>query len=117
MSSSRRAWKRFSALALSIAASAAYAYPAWQADTYYAAGTIVTYNGADYMALVNQTDYVATGWTPAPASLWQPLGTSGGDTTSPPPSNPPPSNPPPSSGGGGSGGGGTCAPAWSAASV
>jgi chitinase len=82
---SRRAWKRFSALALSMAASAAYAYPAWQADTFYAAGTIVTYNGADYMALVNQTDYGATGWTPTLASLWQPLGTSGGGTTNPPP--------------------------------
>src|SRR5512139_3051775 len=81
MSSSRRARKHrsiLSALALSIAASAAYAYPAWQADTYYAAGTIVTYNGTDYMALVNQTDYAATGWNPTLASLWQVIGASSG---------------------------------------
>lgn len=112
MSSSRRAWTHrpvLSALALSLAASAAHAYPAWQPDTYYVAGTIVTYNGTDYMAVVNQTDYAATGWNPTLASLWQSIGTTGGGSN-----------------GGGSGGGngnsggsagGTCAPAWNATNV
>jgi len=124
MSSSRRARKPgpiLSALALSMAASAAYAYPAWQPDTFYTAGTIVTYNGTDYMAVVNQTDYAATGWTPTLASLWQAIGTSGGGTTSPPPSNPPPSSGggggSGSGGGGNSGGGGACATAWTATNV
>jgi len=66
---------------------------------------------------VNQTDYAATGWTPTLASLWQPLGTSGGGTTNPPPSNPPPNNPPPSNPPSGGGGGGACAPVWSATNV
>jgi chitodextrinase len=70
MIASRRAWKFrpiLSALALSMVASAACAYPVCQ-------------------------------------SLWQPLGSSGGGAT-----NPPPSNPSPDSAG--------CAPAWSAANV
>src|SRR5690349_5845229 len=112
MDASRCAWKYgrrvLATLALSLAATAAYAYPLWQADTFYSAGTIVTYNGADYMALVNQTDYAATGWNPTTASLWQPLGASPPPPGNPPPTNPPPTNPPPS------GGGGNCAPVWSA---
>jgi chitinase len=114
MNASRRAWihgrRVLSILVLSLAASAAYAYPLWQADTFYAAGTIVTYNGADYMALVNQTDYAATGWNPTTASLWQPLGASSPPPTNPPPTNPPPSPPP-------TGGSGNCAPVWSATQV
>ncbi len=83
--------KFLSALVLTAAAGAAQAYPAWQPDVYYTAGTIVSYNGADYMALVNQTDYTGTGWNPLLASLWQPIG-----NTTPPPGNPnPPSNPQP----------------------
>ena len=114
MRSARLAWKHLlqilSSLALTLAASAAYAYPLWQPDTFYAAGTFVTYNSADYVALVNQTDYAATGWNPTTASLWQPVGTSTPPPSNPPPSNPPPTNPPP-------GGGGNCAPAWSATAV
>ena len=91
--SSRRAWRRLSAVALSVVASAAYAYPAWQPDTFYAAGPIVTYNGTDYTARVNQTDYGTTGLTPTLASLWQSIGTSGG------------------------GAGGACATAWTATNV
>src|SRR4029077_10052973 len=46
-----------------LGAGAAYAAaPAWQPDVFYAAGTLVTYNGSTYSALVNQTDYTATGW-------------------------------------------------------
>jgi len=99
-----------SSLALALATTAANAYPLWQPDTFYTAGTFVTYNGADYVALVNQTDYAATGWNPTTASLWQPTGTSTPPPSNPPPSNPPPSNPPPN-------GGGNCVAAWSATGV
>ncbi|WP_373278340.1 carbohydrate-binding protein, partial [Andreprevotia chitinilytica] len=57
------------------------AYPAWQADVYYTAGTVVSYNGHDYKALVNQTDYTSTGWNPTNASLWTDLGVSSGGAT------------------------------------
>ncbi|PTT76187.1 hypothetical protein DBR42_27275, partial [Pelomonas sp. HMWF004] len=43
----------------------AQSYPAWAADTYYTAGTVVTYNGRLYRATVNQTDYASTGWNPS----------------------------------------------------
>ncbi|WP_407853559.1 carbohydrate-binding protein [Burkholderia gladioli] len=56
---------------------AAMAAAAWAPDTFYAAGTIVTYNGSDYQALVNQTDYTGTGWNPTVASLWTPVSGSG----------------------------------------
>ncbi|KAF0811362.1 putative bifunctional chitinase/lysozyme [Andreprevotia sp. IGB-42] len=59
----------------------AASYPAWQADVYYTAGTIVYYNGHDYKALVNQTDYASTGWNPSNAALWTDLGLDGGATT------------------------------------
>jgi len=130
MSTSRRAWKHrpvLSALALSLAASTAFAYPAWQPDTFYVAGTIVTYNGTDYMAVVNQTDYVATGWNPTLASLWQAIGATGGGGSSGGGTGSDGSGG--SSGGGGAGSGGTgggsnggsaggaCASAWSATNV
>ena len=63
----------------------AFAASAWAPDTYYAAGTIVSYNGNDYQALVNQTDYSSTGWNPTTASLWTLVGPdsgSGGGTGS-----------------------------------
>ena len=54
-----------------LGAGAAYAQaPAWQANVYYTAGTLVTYNGSTYSALVSQTDYTATGWNPTTTSLW-----------------------------------------------
>lgn len=66
------------ALLLSTAAPhAAMAAAAWAPDTFYAASTIVTYNGSDYQALVNQTDYTGTGWNPTVASLWTPVSGSG----------------------------------------
>ncbi|WP_159669425.1 carbohydrate-binding protein [Andreprevotia sp. IGB-42] len=65
-------------LALLIAAHTYAAYPAWQADVYYTAGTVVSFNGHDYRALVNQTDYASTGWNPANTSLWSGLGASNG---------------------------------------
>ncbi|WP_051710901.1 carbohydrate-binding protein [Andreprevotia chitinilytica] len=68
-----------------LAAVHAYAaYPAWQPDVYYTAGTIVLYNGHDYKAVVNQTDYTSTGWNPTVASLWTDLGADAG-TPSPTP--------------------------------
>ncbi|PCE27497.1 glycosyl hydrolase [Paraburkholderia acidicola] len=63
----------------------AWAVSAWAPDTYYTAGTIVSYNGNDYQALVNQTDYSSTGWNPTTASLWTLVGPdsgSGGGTGS-----------------------------------
>ncbi|WP_051711589.1 carbohydrate-binding protein [Andreprevotia chitinilytica] len=67
-------------------AAPALAATAWQADTYYVAGTVVAYNRHDYKALVNQTDYATTGWNPTNASLWTDLGPSAGSTPSPTPS-------------------------------
>src|SRR5437870_8014370 len=59
------------ALSAALAATAIYAaYPTWQPDTFYKAGTIVLYQGRDYQALVDQTDYSGTGWTPTTTSLW-----------------------------------------------
>ena len=66
-----------SATAFALSASA-QTYPAWKADTYYAAGTLVSYNGHVYKALVNQTDYASTGWNPSNASLWTDLGATAG---------------------------------------
>ena len=51
---------------------------AWAPDTYYAAGTIVSYNGGDYQALVNQTDYSSAGWNPTTATLWALVGSGSG---------------------------------------
>ncbi|WP_434113378.1 carbohydrate-binding protein [Paraburkholderia caffeinilytica] len=66
----------------------AQAYPAWGPDTDYSAGTIVTYNGQNYQAILNQTDYSSSGWNPTMSSLWTPVGASssggGTSTTSPP---------------------------------
>lgn len=55
----------------------------WKPDTYYAAGTVVSYNGQLYRATVNQTDYGSTGWNPTTASLWTRVGPA---TGTPPPS-------------------------------
>jgi chitinase len=73
---------------------------AWVSGGTYTAGEVVTFNGTTFTALVTQTDYVGTGWTPEIASLYTPGGSCSGTTSgsgSPPPSSPPPSSPPPSS--------------------
>ena len=64
------------ALCATVAVSCAHAvtYPAWKPDTFYAAGSLVTYNGRNYQAKVDQTDYASTGWNPTTASLWTDLG-------------------------------------------
>src|SRR3569833_4052851 len=54
------------------------AAPAWQPDIFYAAGTVVSYLGNDYSALVNQTDYSSTGWNPTVATLWSLVGPDSG---------------------------------------
>ncbi|HEU0278116.1 MAG TPA: carbohydrate-binding protein [Rhodanobacteraceae bacterium] len=69
----------------------------WAEGGTYTAGEVVTYNGANYTATVNQTDWAGTGWNPANTpALWSPGGTcSGGPTPPPPPPPPPPAPPPP----------------------
>ena len=85
----RQKLRVLSALSAALAATAIYAaYPAWQPDTFYRAGTMVSYQGRDYQALVDQTDYSGTGWTPTNTSLWKDLGPSSG--TPPPPPAPAP---------------------------
>lgn len=65
---------------------------AWKPDTYYTAGTVVSYNGQLYRANVNQTDYASTGWNPTNASLWTAIGPA---TGSPAPSPSPAPTPAP----------------------
>jgi len=64
--------------ALCAVGSAEAAVSAWAPDVYYTAGTVVSYNGQNYSALVNQTDYSGTGWNPTTASLWTAVGASSG---------------------------------------
>jgi chitinase len=45
---------------------------AWQTGGTYFPGEIVGYNGAYYMALVQQTDYAGTGWNPSIPTLFAP---------------------------------------------
>ncbi len=65
-------------LAIACAATAAGAAnaepPAWQVDVYYPEGSIVSYHGQRYTALVSQIDFPGTDWDPTLASLWKPVG-------------------------------------------
>lgn len=55
----------------------AYAAPVWQEGSTYTAGTVVSYNGQDYTALVTHTAYIGTGWNPAASpTLWKATGNS-----------------------------------------
>ncbi|SMC20452.1 Carbohydrate binding domain-containing protein [Andreprevotia lacus DSM 23236] len=64
-------------LGCGLLASVAMAAPTWQEGNTYTAGTVVTYNGQDYKALVTHTAYVGANWNPAATpSLWSPQGTS-----------------------------------------
>ena len=98
------------ALCLASLPSFAQAVPAWQPNTAYAVGALVTFNNVEYRCLQAHTSQV--GWEPpnVPA-LWQPV--SGSPTPTPTPAatptptpkpTPTPTPPP--------GGGGSCAPAW-----
>lgn len=72
-------------LAIGVAAYAATTYPAWVEGNTYSTGTVVSYNGNDYQALVNQTDYVGAGWNPAAApTLWKLIGADTGASGSTP---------------------------------
>src|SRR5882724_11785020 len=88
-------------------------------DVFYAAGTVVSYNGQNYTALVNQTDYTGTGWNPTTASLWSPAGASSGGGTTTPPAGGGGTTTPPAGGGGTTTppASGSCAAAWSASQV
>jgi chitinase len=48
--------------------------PAWQANVYYPVGTVVSYQGHAYAALISQIDYATSGWNPNAPSLWKRLG-------------------------------------------
>ncbi|WP_051304668.1 glycoside hydrolase family 19 protein [Chitinilyticum litopenaei] len=62
---------------------AAHAAPAWQEGATYTAGSVVSYNGSDYSALVTHTAYAGTGWNPAASpTLWKAIGNSS-PTTAP----------------------------------
>jgi predicted chitinase len=75
----------------------AIAAPAWQEGVTYTAGTVVTYNGKDYKALVTHTAYVGTNWNPASTpTLWAATG----GTSSPAPTPAPAATPAPSPSGG-----------------
>jgi chitinase len=107
--------------ALCAVGSAQAAVSAWMPDVYYTAGTVVSYNGQNYSALVNQTDYSGTGWNPTTASLWTPVGAaSGGGSSGGGGSTGGGSSGGGSSGGGSTGGGtsgGSCAATWSPTQV
>ncbi|AUH53558.1 chitinase [Chromobacterium sp. ATCC 53434] len=73
------------------------ACPNWTEGTSYKAGDVVSYNNANYTALVAHTAYVGANWNPAASpTLWTPGGScSGGDPTPPTPPDPPtPPGPP-----------------------
>src|SRR5450830_2009903 len=64
---------------------------AWQEGGTYAAGTVVTYQGGTYTALVAQTDYAGSGWNPvASPSLWSAGGICGAESTPTPTPTPTP---------------------------
>lgn len=65
----------------------------WVEGGTYQAGAVVVYQGANYTALVTQTDWPGSGWTPTTTALWSPGGTCSG--TPVPPPGPPPGPPPP----------------------
>ncbi|GLS03628.1 hypothetical protein GCM10007860_07730 [Chitiniphilus shinanonensis] len=104
-------------LLLAFAMLAAHAAPAWQEGNTYTAGTVVSYNGHDYKALVTHTAYAGTNWNPAASpTLWQDLGAGSGATPAPTPTPtavttpaPTPATPTPATG--------SCYAAWGAAAV
>ncbi|KAF0811561.1 Chitinase D [Andreprevotia sp. IGB-42] len=75
-------------LLAAIWAPAALAAVAWQEGNTYTAGSVVSYNGHDYKALVTHTAYVGANWNPsATPTLWQDQG----PVLPPPTSTPTPS--------------------------
>lgn len=76
----RRACEIAVAVAVAAAAGAAHAGPpVWQVDVYYPLGSIVSYDGRQYSALLSQIDFAGTGWNPTMSNLWQELETRSGE--------------------------------------
>ncbi|TJZ74771.1 chitinase [Chitiniphilus eburneus] len=74
------------ALGGAVVSASAYAAPTWQEGSTYSAGTVVSYNGHDYKALVTHTAFVGANWNPASTpTLWQDLGVTSGTTPTPTP--------------------------------
>jgi len=75
------------ALTAALAATQIHAasYAEWKPGTFYAAGSLVTYNGRNYKATVDQTDYSSTGWNPTTTSLWADVGATSGSAPAPAP--------------------------------
>ncbi|WP_148716100.1 chitinase [Chitinolyticbacter meiyuanensis] len=72
-------------------APAALAAVAWQEGNTYTAGSVVSYNGHDYQALVTHTAYAGANWNPAATpTLWKDLGVTSGGTPTPSPATPTP---------------------------
>ena len=46
---------------------------------YYPLGSIVSYDGHQYSALVSQVDFSASGWNPTMSNLWKDLGAQSGE--------------------------------------
>jgi chitodextrinase len=85
---------------------------AWREGVAYAAGTVVTYAGRDYVALVSHTAWAGSGWNPAAtASLWRASAQAPAPAPSPSPSPSPSPAPSPAPSPG------ACFTAWSAASA
>ncbi|XZG71193.1 lytic polysaccharide monooxygenase [Chitinibacteraceae bacterium HSL-7] len=60
-------------------------YTAWKEGSTYNTGTLVTYNGRNYKALVTHTAYVGANWNPASSNtLWADQGACSGSTTATP---------------------------------
>ncbi|WP_255992308.1 carbohydrate-binding protein [Chitinolyticbacter albus] len=77
-----RMMRLLAAAVLACGVMAAHAAPAWQEGNTYSAGTVVTYNGHDYQALVTHTAYVGANWNPASTpTLWKDLGNTTGGVT------------------------------------
>lgn len=67
---------------LPVATPQAHAAVSWQEGQTYNAGTVVSYQGHDYRALVTHTAWAGTNWNPAATpALWQDLGASSGTPT------------------------------------
>ena len=53
---------------------------AWVPDGTYTQGEVVTYNGATYTSLINQTDTASSGWNPTIPGLFTPGGSCSGSS-------------------------------------
>ncbi|WP_308445852.1 carbohydrate-binding protein [Chitiniphilus purpureus] len=66
-------------------------YAGWAEGNTYSAGTLVTYNGRNYQALVTHVAYAGTNWNPpASPTLWKDVGACTGSSPTPTPVTPTP---------------------------